>query len=187
SVVRGETFILKASVFNYLKQCIKIKVTLGPTEELEQTPCTDCTYKRCLCADESNTFYWNLKATKLGEVNITVQTKAVNTKKLCQNEIPTVPKQGATDTIVKPLLVQPGGVLVEKSHSSLLCIQEGEDNTKTEEVSLQFPKNILKDSERAYVTVLGDIMGTALQNLDRLLAMPFGCGEQNMVLFAPNI
>ncbi|XP_073451722.1 alpha-2-macroglobulin-like [Aquarana catesbeiana] len=187
SVVRGETFILKASVFNYLKQCIKIKVTLGPTVELKQTPCTDCTYSSCLCADESKTFYWNLKATKLGEVNITVRTKAVNTEELCQNEIPFVPKQGATDTIVKPLLVQPGGILVEKSHSSLLCIKEEEDNTKTEDVSLQFPKNILKDSERAYVTVLGDIMGTALQNLDRLLAMPYGCGEQNMVLFAPNI
>uniref|UniRef100_A0A3Q3K1D4 Alpha-macroglobulin receptor-binding domain-containing protein n=1 Tax=Monopterus albus TaxID=43700 RepID=A0A3Q3K1D4_MONAL len=33
----------------------------------------------------------------------------------------------------------------------------------------------------------GDLMGRALKNLDRLLAMPYGCGEQNMVLFAPNI
>lgn len=33
----------------------------------------------------------------------------------------------------------------------------------------------------------GDIMGNALQNVDRLLAMPYGCGEQNMVRFAPNI
>ncbi|XP_018428488.1 PREDICTED: alpha-2-macroglobulin-like [Nanorana parkeri] len=187
SVVRGETFILKASVFNYLKQCIKIEVNLGPTKELEQTPCTDCTYSSCLCADESKTFYWNLKATNLGEVNITVRTEAVKTEELCQNDIPIVPLQGATDTIVKPLLVKPGGVLVEKSHSSLLCIQEGEDNTKTDEVFLKVPKNILNDSERAHVTVLGDIMGTALQNPDRLLAMPYGCGEQNMVLFAPNI
>lgn len=30
-------------------------------------------------------------------------------------------------------------------------------------------------------------MGPALQNLDQLLEMPFGCGEQNMVQFAPNI
>uniref|UniRef100_A0A6I8RSP3 Alpha-macroglobulin-like TED domain-containing protein n=1 Tax=Xenopus tropicalis TaxID=8364 RepID=A0A6I8RSP3_XENTR len=58
---------------------------------------------------------------------------------------------------------------------------------KTEEISLKVPENILKDSERAYATVLGDLMGTAMQNLDRLLAMPYGCGEQNMVLFAPNI
>ncbi|KAJ1122237.1 hypothetical protein NDU88_000739 [Pleurodeles waltl] len=34
---------------------------------------------------------------------------------------------------------------------------------------------------------IGDIMGTALQNIDQLLAMPYGCGEQNMVKFAPNI
>ncbi|KAM9324847.1 alpha-2-macroglobulin-like [Gastrophryne carolinensis] len=186
SVVREETFLLKASVFNYLKQCIKIEVMLGPTEELEQVPCAECVYRSCLCADESKTFIWKLKAIKLGEVNITVHTEAVNTEELCQNEIIVVPKEGASDTIVKPLLVQPGGVLVEKSHSSLLCIKEGEGN-KTEEVSLKIPKNILKDSERAYVTVLGDIMGTALQNLDRLLRMPYGCGEQNMVLLAPNI
>lgn len=30
-------------------------------------------------------------------------------------------------------------------------------------------------------------MGTALQNLDSLVQMPRGCGEQNMVLFAPII
>lgn len=30
-------------------------------------------------------------------------------------------------------------------------------------------------------------MGTAMQNLQQLLRMPYGCGEQNMVLFTPNI
>lgn len=33
----------------------------------------------------------------------------------------------------------------------------------------------------------GDIMGRALKNLDGLLQMPYGCGEQNMALLAPNI
>ncbi|XP_075207727.1 alpha-2-macroglobulin-like [Anomaloglossus baeobatrachus] len=186
SVVRGESFTLKASVFNYLKQCIKVHTTLQTTDELEETPCADCEHSSCICADESKTFYWNLKASKLGEVNITVKTEAMNTKEFCGNEIPVVPKQGRTDTIVKKVLVQPGGVLEEKSHSSLICIKEG-DEPKVEEISLKIPDNILEDSARAYVTVLGDLMGTAMQNLDRLLAMPYGCGEQNMVLFAPNI
>ncbi|XP_075072196.1 alpha-2-macroglobulin-like protein 1 isoform X2 [Mixophyes fleayi] len=187
SVVRGESFPLKAIVFNYLKQCIMVQITLQPTQELEQIPCAACQYSSCLCADESKTFSWSLKASKLGEVNITVRTEAVDTKEFCQNEITVVPKQGNTDTVIKPLLVQPGGVLEEKSHSSLLCIQEGEGHSKTEKVSLKVPDNILEDSERAHITVLGDLMGTAMQNLDRLLAMPYGCGEQNMVLFAPNI
>ena len=30
-------------------------------------------------------------------------------------------------------------------------------------------------------------MGNAIQNLHQLLQMPYGCGEQNMALFAPNI
>uniref|UniRef100_A0A8D2NY38 OVOS protein n=1 Tax=Zosterops lateralis melanops TaxID=1220523 RepID=A0A8D2NY38_ZOSLA len=33
----------------------------------------------------------------------------------------------------------------------------------------------------------GDILGTALRNMDNLLHMPYGCGEQNMALFTPNI
>ena len=30
-------------------------------------------------------------------------------------------------------------------------------------------------------------MGPTLTDLDKLLAMPYGCGEQNMLKFAPNI
>lgn len=30
-------------------------------------------------------------------------------------------------------------------------------------------------------------MGRALKNLDGLLRMPYGCGEQNMIVLAPNI
>lgn len=30
-------------------------------------------------------------------------------------------------------------------------------------------------------------MGPTLNNLDKLLRLPFGCGEQNMIQFAPNV
>uniref|UniRef100_A0A3Q4G4B9 Alpha-macroglobulin-like TED domain-containing protein n=1 Tax=Neolamprologus brichardi TaxID=32507 RepID=A0A3Q4G4B9_NEOBR len=35
--------------------------------------------------------------------------------------------------------------------------------------------------------LISDILGRALKNLDGLLQMPYGCGEQNMALLAPNI
>lgn len=35
--------------------------------------------------------------------------------------------------------------------------------------------------------ISGDVMGPAIKGLRRLVNMPFGCGEQNMVLFVPNI
>lgn len=33
----------------------------------------------------------------------------------------------------------------------------------------------------------GDILGRALKNIDSLLKMPYGCGEQNMAILSPNI
>ncbi|NXM97002.1 A2ML1 protein, partial [Sylvia borin] len=181
AVVRHETFTLRATVFNYLRQCLRVQVTLAESAELEVSPGAGDTYRGCVCADEAKTFQWGVRANSLGEVNITVTTEALSSTEPCGNELPLVPAQGRVDTVIKPLLVQPGGILVEKAHSSLLC-QEG-----AEEVSLEIPANILESSQRAYVVVMGDILGNALQNLDSLLAMPYGCGEQNMVRFAPNI
>ncbi|NWW53848.1 A2ML1 protein, partial [Pedionomus torquatus] len=181
SVVRHEAFTLVATVFNYLQHCLRVQVTLVESEKLEVTESVDEAYGGCICADEGRTFRWGVRATSLGEVNITISTEALSSKELCGNEMPVVPTQGRVDTVIKPLLVQPGGILVEKAHNSLLC-QEA-----AEEISLEVPANIIEGSQRAHVTVMGDIMGNALQNLDSLLAMPYGCGEQNMVLFAPNI
>ncbi|NWW36219.1 A2ML1 protein, partial [Panurus biarmicus] len=181
AVVRHETFTLRATVFNYLRQCLRVQVTLAESAELEVSPGEGDAYRGCVCADEAKTFQWGVRATSLGEVNITVSTEALSSAEPCGNELPLVPAQGHVDTVIKPLLVQPGGILVEKAHSSLLC-QEG-----AEEVSLEIPANILESSQRAHITVMGDILGNALQNVDSLLAMPYGCGEQNMVHFAPNI
>ncbi|NXF33981.1 A2ML1 protein, partial [Nyctibius bracteatus] len=181
AVVRHEAFTLVATIFNYLRQCLRVRVTLAESAELEVSASTDEAYGGCICADEARTFRWGVRATSLGEVNITISTEALSSEELCGNEMPVVPAQGRVDTVIKPLLVQPGGILVEKAHNSLLC-QEA-----AEEISLEVPANILEGSQRAHVTVMGDILGNALQNLDHLLAMPYGCGEQNMVRFAPNI
>ncbi|NWI23554.1 A2ML1 protein, partial [Sula dactylatra] len=181
TVVHNEAFTLVATIFNYLRQCLQVQVTLAESAELEVSENVDEVYGGCICADEARTFRWGVRATGLGEVNITVSTEALSSKELCCNEMPVVPAQGRVDTVIKPLLVQPGGILVEKAHNSLLC------HEVTEEISLEVPANILEGSQRAHITVMGDIMGNALQNLDHLLAMPHGCGEQNMVRFAPNI
>ncbi|NXW53826.1 A2ML1 protein, partial [Eurystomus gularis] len=171
SVIQGETFSLKATVFNYLKECIQVLTTLTETPELKVDACPDCHFTSCLCANEAKTFVWNVTATRLGEVE--------------QRDVVAVtPLQGERDTVIKPLLVKPGGVLQEKTQNAFLCAA---DNTVSEEFSLTLPTEVLEGSGRAIFSAIGDIMGPALQNLDQLLEMPFGCGEQNMVQFAPNI
>jgi len=33
----------------------------------------------------------------------------------------------------------------------------------------------------------GDLLGPSIKGLDNLLGMPYGCGEQNMIKFAPDV
>ncbi|NXH65246.1 A2ML1 protein, partial [Rhabdornis inornatus] len=183
SVVQGETFKLKATVFNNLQQCMRIQVTLEEFAHFQLKPCKGCVYSSCLCAGEAKTFQWSVTAEQLGLMNITLSTEAVATKELCGEEIPSVPKQGQKDIITKLIQVRPEGVLVEKAHSSILCPEKG--NPAEESVSLVLPLHVVEGSVRATVSVTGDLMGMALQNLDHLVQLPHGCGEQNMVLFAP--
>ncbi|XP_029436509.1 alpha-2-macroglobulin-like protein 1 isoform X2 [Rhinatrema bivittatum] len=178
SIVRGESFNLKATVFNYLTDCIEIQITLADSQDFLVAPCPSCLYGACLCADSSITFSWDVTATTLGEVKFTVSTEALSTQETA------VPERGRTDTLIEPLLVRPEGVPVEKTRSSLLCVNS---SSTSEAISLAIPQDIVKGSERAVISVLGDLMGSALQNLDRLIQMPYGCGEQNMVTFAPII
>ena len=37
------------------------------------------------------------------------------------------------------------------------------------------------------MSAVGDLLGPTLENLGSLVRMPYGCGEQNMLNFAPNI
>ncbi|XP_012664746.1 alpha-2-macroglobulin-like protein 1 [Otolemur garnettii] len=184
SVVRGESFRLTAIVFNYLKNCIRVQTKLAESDEYQVNSWADSQASRCLCADEAETYHWNITAIKLGHVNFTISTKILDSNELCGGHKGFVPKEGQSDTLIKPVLVKPEGVLVEKTHSSLLCPK---GKMASESISLEVPVDVVPDSTKAHVTVLGDIMGTALQNLDSLVQMPSGCGEQNMVLFAPII
>ncbi|NXW87670.1 A2ML1 protein, partial [Alopecoenas beccarii] len=183
SVIQGETFTMKATVFNYLQQCIQVHVSLAKSSDFQLEPCRSCREKDCLCAEESKTFKWNMTAVRLGTLNITVRTEVLDTMPRCGSRKPLPATMRQRHMLVKRLLVRPEGVLVEKSYGSLLCPKGG--NKAEEPVSLHLPDNVVKGSARASISISGDLMGIALQNLDHLVQMPHGCGEQNMVLFTP--
>ncbi|XP_055460136.1 alpha-2-macroglobulin-like [Psammomys obesus] len=90
------------------------------------------------------------------------------------------------------LVEAPSSVLCDGPFSTVAWegeqFPENKDSTEvSEQISLKLPPGVVEDSPRASVTVLGDILGSAMQSIQNLLKMPYGCGEQNMVLFAPNI
>ncbi|XP_053536528.1 alpha-2-macroglobulin-like protein 1 [Ictalurus punctatus] len=183
SVIRGEVFTLKATVFNYLRSCMMVNVSLAGSDQFSAQVCENCHYTSCLCADESQTFSWTITPLVLGEVSINVTAEAVRSSTRCGASAVTVPQKGRIDMVIKTLQVKAEGTKLCKSYNELLC----PDGIVQTTVSLILPVVFVQGSAMASVSVLGDLMGRALQNLASLLAMPYGCGEQNMLRFAPNI
>uniref|UniRef100_A0A4W5QFR3 Alpha-2-macroglobulin-like n=1 Tax=Hucho hucho TaxID=62062 RepID=A0A4W5QFR3_9TELE len=184
SIIRGEHFELKATVFNYLSKCIMVSVTPAHSLDYTLTPLKDVQYSSCLCANGRKTFSWTMAPSILGVLNVSVSAEAVQSHAVCDNEIVNVPERGRIDTVKQSLLVKAEGTEKTDTYNWLLCPT---GVTMTEEVELQLPKNVVDGSHRISLSVLGDILGRALKNLDGLLQMPYGCGEQNMALLAPNI
>uniref|UniRef100_A0A8C7XVP9 Alpha-2-macroglobulin-like n=1 Tax=Oryzias sinensis TaxID=183150 RepID=A0A8C7XVP9_9TELE len=179
SIIRGENFELKATVFNYLSSCIMVEVTPTPSSNYTLTALSSDQYTSCLCGNERKTLRWNLASIALGVMNVTVSAEAVPSHASCDNEIVKVPERGRIDKVTKSLIV--------KSFICCKIIFVSAGNTLTETTEIQLPDNVIEGSARGTVSVLGDILGRALKNLDGLLQMPYGCGEQNMALLAPDI
>uniref|UniRef100_A0A3Q2EBV8 Alpha-2-macroglobulin-P-like n=1 Tax=Cyprinodon variegatus TaxID=28743 RepID=A0A3Q2EBV8_CYPVA len=135
-----------------------VKVIAEQSSDYTLTPLSGDQYTSCLCANERKTLSWTMTATALGEE----ETFSVSTTNCSY--------------------YNKGCVIITEN---CFCINSGE--ALTEETELQLPQNVIEGSGRTSVSVLGDILGRALQNLDGLLQMPYGCGEQNMALLAPNI
>ncbi|KAK7171734.1 hypothetical protein R3I93_004127 [Phoxinus phoxinus] len=184
SIIRGEIFELKATVFNYLSKCILVKVTPAPSSDYTLKASSDDQYSSCLCANGRKTFKWILTPSVLGVLNITVSAEAEASQTVCDNEIVSVPERGRIDTVTRSLLVQAEGTEKTKTQSLLLCPK---GDSLSEEVALTLPKDVIEGSARSSVSVIGDILGRALRNLHGLLRMPYGCGEQNMAVLSPNI
>ncbi|RXN38676.1 alpha-2-macroglobulin-like protein [Labeo rohita] len=184
SIIRGEIFELKATVFNYLSKCIMVKVTPAPSSDYTLKASSDDQYSSCLCANERKTFKWILTPSVLGVLNITVSAEAEASQTVCDNEIVSVPERGRIDTVTRSLLVQAEGTEKTETYSWLLCPK---GDSLSEEVDLTLPTDVIEGSARSSVSVIGDILGRALTNLHGLLQMPYGCGEQNMAILSPNI
>ncbi|XP_040593033.1 alpha-1-inhibitor 3 [Mesocricetus auratus] len=184
SVIRGEAFTLKATVLNYLQKCIRVGVLLEDSPDFTAVPVTKDKDSYCLCANGRHTTSWLVTPRSLGNVNFSVTAEARQSPEPCGSEVAIVPETGKKDTVVKVLIVEPEGVKKEHTFSSLFCAS---DAGMSEKVSLMLPTAVVDDSARAHFSVLGDILSSAIKNTQNLLHMPFGCGEQNMVLFAPNI
>lgn len=54
-------------------------------------------------------------------------------------------------------------------------------------VTIDIPRNIVPGSVEIEVSLVGDLLGPTIMNLENLLMMPTGCGEQNLIHLFSNL
>ena len=187
SVKRGEVLPVNVSVFNTVSRGLPIRLSVRESDaiKLDQT-----SQDLCLPGTNNDIKTFNIKARELHEVNITVEAKITDKAAAVAGGVCEAAgeAEGYTDILQKSIQVKPEGFPVEKVQSKFHCVGEAEEEGEELTLdSLELPDDLVPDSERAWVTVTGDIMAPSLSNLDRLVRMPTGCGEQTMIGMAPNV
>ena len=163
SAIRGEELPVKVALFNYLDTEQEIFVEIQEDEWFD-------------LLDEP------LKSVAIGASDVGGAQFMIRPRGLGSNPVRITARSAeAADAVIKEILVQPEGVEVEIVDNRIVS-----DGYRDEIVPM-VPPGAIEGSGRAYVALTGSLLTQTVEGLDQLLRMPFGCGEQNMILFAPNV
>lgn len=177
SIIKGEEFALEVSVVNYLADTTKVVVLIEESDSFDilmsSNDVNNTMYRKTALVpkDGGVTLVFPIKPTHLGEIPITV----------------TAASPTASDAVTQTVLVKPEGIEKSYSQSVLLDLTNNSVQSNQKSLSFLFPPDTVIGSERVQITAIGDILGSSISGLASLIRMPYGCGEQNMLYFAPNI
>ncbi|XP_053305999.1 ovostatin-like [Spea bombifrons] len=180
SITRGETMVMVASVSNYMESCAKVAVTLQSSSDFTADP-QEKTQSTCICNGQRASYTWHVQANKIGEISFVASAVTSHIGATCDG--PSDRSQPSrNDTVIQTVLVEPEGIKEEVTSSNLVCVQDANS-----EIPISIPpiENVVPDTPAGFVTALSDFFGLPLQNLDSLLLMPMGCGEQTVARLAP--
>jgi CD109 antigen len=163
SAIRGEEFPVTVSVYNYLDTTQSVQVDIEKSSWFN-------------LLDQSS------KTIEIGPNDIGSAQFIISPNKIGTNDVKISARSTlAADAVVKTIIIEPEGVAREIVDN--LALSAG--TTKTIDTSI--PEETVADSGRAYIAITSSFLTQTLDGLDALLQMPFGCGEQNMINFAPDV
>ncbi|XP_040205893.1 CD109 antigen-like [Rana temporaria] len=178
-LTRGEEFILEVMLSNSLTEDMQVSIALASSNSFDIIEANNNTgfvagqrNVNILKANGTIVFF-PIKPKVLGNITITV----------------TATSNATTVSLTRYFVVRAEGVKNYYSEATLFDVRGSANapSTVSKNFSFAFPSDLVQGSEEAFITVVGDLLGPSINGLDKLITMPYGCGEQNMIVFAPNI
>ncbi|XP_015122489.1 CD109 antigen isoform X1 [Diachasma alloeum] len=181
SVMRGEIVAIPIVVFNYMDRDITADVTIEHSGQFE-------------FAEVSNEVHDNgpkLELYRTKRVDVKANSGAGVSFMVIPRELGYIPLKAtatskiAGDSVEHKLLVKAEGETQYRNRAVFLDLRTV--SSLSTNITVDIPKNIVPGSEHIEISAVGDILGPSIPNLESLIKLPFGCGEQNMLNLVPNI
>ncbi|KAL4229795.1 hypothetical protein ACF0H5_010186 [Mactra antiquata] len=181
SVIRSEQVILQANVFNYFDTDLVVDVTLKESTDFQviiiSNDMLSRTRSRMVYRHQEVVHTVTIPSGSAVAVNFPIIPLEIGNIDI---EVTAVSSM-AGDAVRRQLLVEAEGI--ESGYNLPILIEAPFATSR----KLPLPPNIVEGSLRIRISATGDLMGPSISGLSSLLRMPYGCGEQNMLGFVPNI
>ncbi|MDI6729997.1 MAG: alpha-2-macroglobulin family protein [Candidatus Altarchaeum sp.] len=162
-VTRNDEFLVKVQIYNYLNESLNVFVEVKKAD-----------WFALLDEDTKNI---TIKGNSVNFVTFTIKPENVGIQEI---EI-TAKSKNRADAIRKEIIVEYEGIRNEDVENSII------NDRERKSIHVDFPDNAINGSERIYLSITPSIIAQQIDGLEDLLAMPYGCGEQNMIFFAPDV
>ncbi|EDW11959.1 Thioester-containing protein 5, isoform A [Drosophila mojavensis] len=176
SVKRGEVINVPALVFNYLPKQLDVEVTLS--NEDNEYDFVDVSNE--VLGEQKRTQTVRVGANSAAGASFLLRPKIIGSILLKFTAISPL----AGDAVHKTLKVVPEGVTQYKNRAFFVNLKDVHEFKDSFELDL--PEELVPDSQHVEFGFVGDLLGPVIKNLERLLHLPSGCGEQTMSRLVPN-
>ncbi len=164
SAVRGEKIPVEVALYNYLDSPQQFSVEMADSDMFELL---DTSLKTVSVGpNDLGAATFMVRLTELGSVRFEISARS----------------QESADAVIESLIVEPEGVSHEIVHNRIMSA--GDSAAFSRQLP---PPGAVSGSARTQAVLTGSYVSQTIEGLENLLRMPFGCGEQNMILFAPNV
>nr|MBP7434344.1 hypothetical protein [bacterium] len=160
-LTQNDEVAVPVGIYNYLNESQKITLEADTEEWFEMTGAS--AIEVTVPANSVSAAYFPIKVLKIGKHDLTVFAHGSK----------------MSDAVKRSVTVKPDGIMADKSESALL--------NGNKSITITIPENAIADSAELFVKIYPGIMSQAVEGLDSMFQMPYGCFEQTSSATYPNI